>query len=456
MKISKRASAVALAAALAIPPVALATNGMFMIGYGAKGTGMGGAGVAYPQDAMAVAYNPALMPEVESPRFDATLELFRPPRAVVHDAGSPFGFTDVRSKNDLFPIPALGAILSDQGGLVSLGVAMVGAGLGTNYPQKPDTFFDPIGDINADGSRRDAHRKVGVFLMQMQILPSIAYKLSDNHNVGVSLSIAAQTFKAWGLEAFGDLNYSSDPQRLTDEGYDWSFGAGVRVGWLSSFFDKRLRLGLNYAPRVNMQKFNRYSGLFANQGEFDIPENFTAGLAYSLTPKTTVAFDVQRIMWSEIDSIGNPGPLASNPDVFWPKCQDATTDAEIDPCRTGGSKGLGFGWNNQTVYKLGVAYQMNPALTLRAGYNYGKAPIPEDQVLFNMLAPATTEKHYTLGATLMIGKDSDLTFSLMYAPENTIKGPTAFPPTPGTVVVGSNASISMSQTSFGIAYGTKF
>lgn len=454
MKISRRASALALAASLSAPTVALATNGMFMIGYGAKGTGMGGAGVAYPQDAMAVAYNPALMGDVEGPRFDGTLELFRPPRAVVHDAGSPFGDTDERSKNDLFPIPALGAIFSDPGGMVAMGIAVVGAGLGTNYEQSPEHFFDPIGDIDEDGTPRDTHRKVGIFLMQMQVLPSVSYRINEQHSVGVSLVLAAQTFKAWGLEAFGDLNYSSDPDALTDEGYDWGFGVSARLGWLGSFLEnKRLRLGVNYAPRVNMQEFNRYSGLFANNGEFDIPENITAGLSYRISPNLDVAFDVQRIYWSEVESIGNPGPLASDPNQFYPLCPGA----DKDPCRTGGSMGLGFGWEDQTVYKIGFKYDLNTALTLRAGYNYGKAPIPEDQVLFNMLAPATTERHYTLGATLVIGKDSDLTLSVMHAPENTIKGPTAFPPGgTGTVVEGSNAAISMSQTSLGIAYGSRF
>ena len=40
---------------------ALATNGYFMIGYGAKAIGVGGAGVAFPQDRLAGAVNPAGM-----------------------------------------------------------------------------------------------------------------------------------------------------------------------------------------------------------------------------------------------------------------------------------------------------------------------------------------------------------------------------------------------------------
>lgn len=448
--IEKKLSGLMIAIGLIAPMAAHATNGMYMIGAGAKATAMGGAGVAYPQDGMAAAYNPALMTEVNGPRFDATLELFRPPRSVLHDAGAPFGDTDARSQDDVFPIPAAGVVFSDPGGMMALGGAVVGAGLGTNYPQEEGQFFNPTGPI-------EAYKKVGVFLMQMQILPSFAYRVNDQHSVGASLVVAAQTFKAFGLEAFGPLGYTQDSTSLTNNGHDWSFGAGLRIGWLGSFLqDKRLRLGVNYAPRVKMQKFNRYKGLFANHGEFNIPETITAGLAYKLTPKSTIAFDVQRIMWHDVPSIGNPGPLASDPNAFFPLCADAATEPEKDPCRTGGERGLGFGWTNQTVYKLGMDYKYTPDMIFRAGINYGKSPIPEDQVLFNMLAPATTEWHLAFGVTLGLDSSSDITLTVMHAFENTIKGPTAFPPQPGTIVQGSNASISMSQTSIGVAYGAKF
>ena len=77
--IPKSLPAFAIAFALAAPSTVFATNGMYMIGYGAKATSMGGAGVAYPQDAMITAYNPAGMTEVGEMRLDATLELFHPP-----------------------------------------------------------------------------------------------------------------------------------------------------------------------------------------------------------------------------------------------------------------------------------------------------------------------------------------------------------------------------------------
>ena len=114
---------------------------------------------------------------------------------------------------------------------------------------------------------------------------------------------------------------------------------------------------------------------------------------------------------------------------------------------------MGFGWRDQTVYKLGMDYKWSSTLTVRGGLNYGKSPVQKDQVLFNMLAPATTEKHITFGYTQALDKDSDFTFTFMHAFKKTISGPTMFP-VAGTQ--GDNAALTMAQTSLSFAYGLKF
>jgi long-chain fatty acid transport protein len=452
--LTKRALVLAFAFALVSPVTVFATNGMNMIGYGAKATAMGGVGIAYPQDAMAVAYNPASMTEVGQMRFDATLELFYPPRAVRHESGL-LGTTDESSADKFFPIPALGAVMSDQSTPMALGMAIIGAGLGTKYNQTRTydgngncvpNFYDPCGTVTP-------YKHVGVFLMQMQMLPSMAYRFTENQSIGFSLVIAMQTFRAFGLEAFGDIGFSGDPTKLSNKGNDWSFGGGYRLGWFGAFFDKRLNLGAVYKPQVNMQKFNQYSGLFAGHGEFDIPESYGAGLAFKITPKTNVAFDVERINWTSVRSIANLGPNAADPNNLNPNGHCITSPPNASECNLGGDLGMGFGWQDQTVYKLGMDYRWSSTLTLRGGVNYAKAPIPKDQVLFNMLAPATVEKHITFGFTQAIDKESDFSLTYMHAFKNTIEGPTPFPPA-GTE--GDNAAITMSQTSISLAYGLKF
>jgi long-chain fatty acid transport protein len=322
----------------------------------------------------------------------------------------------------------------------AMGMAIVGAGLGTNYPQSDGSFFDPAGG-------NVAYSRVGVNLVQMQILPSLAFRLNDTHSIGATFVIGMQVFRAFGLETFQDVGFTASNEALTNNNNDWSFGGGLRFGWLGKFLeDDRLMLGVNYSTTVWMQRFNQYQGLFAQQGEFNIPENYAVGLSYKLTKKFNVAFDVQRILWSDVPSIGNPGPNALDPNNFFPPGFGLL----------GQDNGMGFGWEDQTVYKLGVDYQYRKNLTVRTGVNYGETPIPENQVLFNLLAPATVELHLTFGATYELKNKSELSFNLMRAFENTIKGQTAFGPIAGVVPVPSNASLAMSQTSIGIGYGLKF
>jgi long-chain fatty acid transport protein len=284
--------------------------------------------------------------------------------------------------------------------------------------------------------------------MHMDMLPSMAFKMDEHNSIGASVVISMQTFRAFGLESFtsGTFNFTGSTNNLTNRGNDWSFGGGYRLGWLGTYFDKRFNLGFNFSPKIHMQRFNRYSGLFANRGEFDIPKSYTGGLAFKFTPKTAVAFDVQRIYWAEVPSIGHEGPTATGNLGANPLCPAGNTGRP--ECDLGGALGMGFGWRNQTVYKFGIDHKYSKYLTLRAGYNYGRSPIQEDQVLFNMLAPATSERHYTLGATFGGKDDSDITVTLMHSPQKIIKGPTMFP--------GASAALAMSQTSFSIAYGLKF
>src|ERR1035438_2404783 len=59
---------------------ALATDGYFDYGYGIQAKGIGGAAVAFPQDALAAAANPAGVAFLEN-RLDVGLSYFQPDRS---------------------------------------------------------------------------------------------------------------------------------------------------------------------------------------------------------------------------------------------------------------------------------------------------------------------------------------------------------------------------------------
>lgn len=430
-----------------------ATNGYFLIGYGAKSRSMGGVGVAYGQDGLAAGANPAAMSDVEidgAMRIDMGGEFFNPPRSIVHSSDT-LGNTNEKSGSNIFLIPSMGGIYKFNRNL-TIGMAVIGNGANTRYNQKVPgiptcvngnttggvgSYFFNF-NCNADSTT------VGVNLLQMQMLPSFAYKLNKNHTIGASLAIAVQSFRAYGLGAFEDLGFAGVGATGTSgNGNDFSYGAGIRFGWLGKFFDKRLSLGANYASRVFMTKFDKYDTLFAEQGDFDIPEHYAIGMAFKVTPKLTVAADVQQINYSNIASIGNPGPV--DPIDLNPLCPGIDTPI----CKLGGDLGMGFGWGDATVYKIGFNYDYNNAWSFRAGYNHGDAVIPNDQVLFNMLAPATVEDHVTVGASYRPNKNIEWSFNYMHAFENTIRGTTAFTNlAPGQ----PNGEISMYINTLGVSF----
>jgi long-chain fatty acid transport protein len=452
--------AISIIAMIVMPLNAIATNGYFLIGYGAKSRSMGGVGVAYGQDGLAAAANPAAMNDVEmdTMRFDVGGEVFNPPRSVIHQSDTlnnpNTDVTDEKSGSNLFLIPSMGGIYKFNRKL-TIGMAVVGNGANTRYDQTVPGLPDCVNGQTADGvgsyffnfNCNADSQTVGANLLQMQILPSVAYRVTKNQSIGASLAIAVQQFRAYGLGAFSDLGFAGPGAKYTSgNGNDYSYGAGIRLGWLGKFFDQRVSLGVNYSSRIHMTKFDKYSELFAEHGSFDIPENYAIGAAFKVTPKITLAADVEWIKYGSVASISNPGP--SDPVDLNPLCPG------VDPpkCQLGGSEGMGFGWEDVTVYKVGVNYDYNDQWSFRTGYNYGKSPIQPNQVLFNMLAPATVEHHITLGASYRPNKNMEWSVNYMHAFENTIKGTTAFSNRPPGE---DNAELSMYINSFGVSFGYK-
>ena len=190
MKFSK-SIILSLSAALivTVPCIANATNGYFLIGFGAKSRAMGGTGVANNTGGMAAAFNPATMID-SGTRFDIGAEFFIPPRAATHTSGI-LGCTDERSNHNLFLIPSMGGTyqLNEK---TALGFAFIGAGLKTEYNQTagsdscnqvnagavpgyttcPPTMYNPV-------LTNQPATEAGVELIQMQFVPSIAYKMTN-------------------------------------------------------------------------------------------------------------------------------------------------------------------------------------------------------------------------------------------------------------------------------------
>lgn len=400
-------SAIALAVTgTLVAGTAGATNGYFQHGYGMKAKGMAGVGIALPQDALAAATNPAGMVVIGN-RIDFGADLFRPVRSTqITGVGEFNGNGDSE-----FLIPEFGynRMLTPTS---SIGVSVYGNG-GMN------TSYETLN--TATGGGIFGTGKLGVDFSQLFIAPTYSVKINPQHALGISLNLVYQRFKAEGLQNFNGA--SSAPGFVSNNGYDSSTGYGLRFGWLGELTPK-LSVGVTYQTKAKMGKFDKYRGLFAGQGGFDVPENYGIGIAFKATPRTTIAADVQRINYSKIDSVGTNGRLTA---------------------LLGSNNGPGFGWRDMTVLKLGVSHALNSSLTLRGGVSHGRQPIPSTETLFNVIAPGVIETHLTLGATWTLANKSELTVGYMHGFNKSVTGtgPTA----------GFN--VKMYQDSLGIAYGWK-
>ena len=263
----------------------------------------------------------------------------------------------------------------------------------------------------------------------MFISPSYARRFgNDRFSLGIAPILAIQTFKAQGLGAFS--NFSSDPQNLSNQQRDYSWGGGVRVGGLVELFPG-VRLGASYKSRVFMTAFKDYAGLFAGQGNFDIPQSVNGGLAWDINKSITTDLDVEYINYSSVNSVGNN---------LLPNLQSA---------QLGNNNGAGFGWKDMTIYKLGAQWKQNESWTWRGGLSYGAQPIPSSQVLFNILAPGVVQRHLTTGFTRALTDKDDLNFSFMYSPSKTVSGPNPLSP-------GQTIDLSMNQLSFQLGWSRRF
>lgn len=374
----KKTIVVLLFIALGLPGLSWATNGYFQHGIGVKEQGLGGAAIAYPQSVLSVATNPASATAIGR-RLDIGLDWFIPNRSA--DNGDGTGYHKSRSTD--FLIPQLGYSHPLNEKLALAFVTYANGGLQTDWPTN---FF---GTTNTSSE-----------LEQMVIAPSLAFNLTPEHALGVSVNFIRQTFETRGLQYLAPMTPSGTTQYLTDVGEDVSTGWGLRVGYSGQIFPF-LRIGAFWQPKTDMEKFDDYRELFAQSGELDVPETYGVGIAVELSDRFHVAADLVQIEYSDIPSLGNQ---------------------YADTALLGTDNGPGFGWTDVTVIKLGAVYQYNPALTLRIGWNHGDNPVRSSETTINILSPATITDHLTLGFSWVLSDNSELSMTYWHGFENEVKG----------------------------------
>lgn len=353
-------SIVAAGSALGLSPAVFATNGDQMLGVTATQWGRAGAVVAQPEDAGTVITNPAAL---------ANLDI----EEVRVDLG--FGFlnpprkvNNVDSDSDLYLIPS-GALALRVNPRLVFGMGMAGlSGMGVD--------FDDIAPL--PGSQAVVTTK-----QFYKIAPGFGFKVNDKLSLGAAFNLDYQSL------AIHNSMFTLPQTQV----YGW----GATLGLTYDVNDK-VRLGAAYVTKQWMDEFewNTTAGRYSL--DMDAPATLTLGVALKPMPGLVIEADIKQIWFSDVldrEAFSTPaGPGTMN-----------------------------FGWDDQTVFALGVTKQINPKTALRLGYNYGESPIDSEDVMNNIGSLAVTEHHLGLGVTRQIGQKVFGSLSYVHAFSNDVTDP---------------------------------
>jgi long-chain fatty acid transport protein len=368
-----------------------------MIGVTPASEAMGGIGVGMPIGSVdSIFRNPAWMNSEKGFTVSFGGILFMPDVKGRY-SGSTLGDTGyVSSRANFFTVPEIGITnrINDQ---VVVGIAAYGvSGMGVDYRDKGN---------NAGGT--PVLSNMHTTLQFMRIIPAVSYQINPNLSVGVGLDLAWGSLDMGATMCANPMNpatcYNAGGGQSSSYGVGAQLGVGYRAGDLT--------VGFNYQSPVSM----KYKHVFDSNNDrvfedlkLQQPQEVAAGIGYRVLPNLKVGLDLRWINWSKADGYKQ------------------------------------FKWKDQTVIAVGGEYQVNPALKLRAGYNYGKSPIRSYSGLnmanantipnlvapfsdfnvqwFNLIGfPAITEHHISLGGSYQFTKNFAVDLAYVHAFEKKVE-----------------------------------
>ncbi len=359
---------------------AIATNGMNMISYGARSAGMAGADAAVLTDASGVSGNPAVMGKTSEQSIAAGISLLMPQLNVSNDNMG----LDIEGESQVFPLPSLAFATragSDSPWIIGI-EAYAQGGMGVdfqNFPTSATTSDELMSSV-----------------MFMRLTGSVGYQVSNAFSLGLS---AMAGYAGMDFSMFPESQGGIDVEGLSDIGY-----AG-KIGMHYKMCDK-ISLGAVYTTETALDmdggtatlNFGSQSGKVeydARMIDFNWPAELEFGIALKPGSRFLIAADAKMISWSSaMEVVGLE--VSSPPDGFpgnpFPNGQGGYTN----------TSDFQMNWEDQWVYALGVEYSINPVHAVRAGFNYGKSPVPDEYL--SPLFPAIVEQHATLGYGASLGK----------------------------------------------------
>lgn len=382
-----------------LPSRAFSGNGLNMIGFGTESVGMGGADLAVARDTTAMNTNPAGITQLPG----SALDLYNAaayPLSVVHR--DRFG-NDEEVSNRLIVLGSGGYTRQLDDGPVTMGIGFFAQGGAGNVFKDLATPFGTRDELSS-------RFRIG------KATPTIACKVDDSLSLGVGFQVVYADIRQ---KVFPETSVFDpvDPAQTffgTEiKGMD-GFGYGVKLGVLYRIGD-RLTLGAAYMRRTDLRLrggrvvvdmsaagLGKVTYSEARIEGLSLPQELGVGVAVRVAKPLLLAAEVTWIDWS--GAMKTSTLRASNPDNPAAPPTLALTSA--------------LDWRDQYVFALGAAYDLTGKAILRAGYNYGRNPIPPE-TLSPLLDPIG-EHTATFGGGYSFGKRWQASAAVEYTLKNRV------------------------------------
>jgi len=216
-----------------------------------------------------------------------------------------------------------------------------------------------------------------------KVAPGFAYRINDQLAFGATVNLNYQSL------ALSNAAYTLPQNQV--------FGCGVSAGLVWKL-NSQLQMGAAWSSKQKMDEFKWNTATGKVSMRMDGPQSLALGLGWRPSPGLLIEGDVKKIWFNSVlDSVAVTRPAASP--------VPAT---------------MNFGWSNQTVYALGVQKDIGDKMQVRAGFNYGKSPIGQEDVNSNIGSLAVVEKHLALGLSRKFSDRMTGSISYVHAFKNSL------------------------------------
>jgi long-chain fatty acid transport protein len=365
-------------------------NGIYRNGIGARAMALGGADTTLNDSALsAMTANPAALSDMTGIKLDLGLTAALPDGEFSNSANAP---VSLRDQPGLFPEFALTLPYTDE---IKLGFSVSPEAM---LAGKWDYVDAPGGLSGTTSYGRLRHRSEIVVLRSAF---GVGISLADNLSIGGSVGLLYNRNQLETAYVFQSHPALRGFKTLVDLDTD-GFGVDGEFGVLYRPLEE-LHFAVTYKLASTVKADGRITGnagaeLAALGGDFagvrpdfaydaevenTFPQMLSAGLGWQATPDWRLLAQVDWINWSDaFDAMPLRLRNGNNADLNEFLGSDAIDDT------------IPLNWKDRFVYRAGVEFTPGRHWSFRAGYSYGKSPVPDGTL--NPLNAAIFE--HTLGA----------------------------------------------------------